>query len=223
MNKQINLAIIFIGLMLFSISLISAVDIDSFDQSMSPQKLYEPIIITQGGDNGTASFSWCNISSLRYPNQTIIISNVAMTSSNGEFSYVLDAGNVTVPGQYIAYGFCDGYSFKFDIPVTPTGVTQKSILENPVLIILFLISLILLVLGFYTKNPPIVFIAGILITISGIYTMIYGFNDYTDMYTRAAAFVIIALGSIFTIASAYEWMAEVSGQTDTDEAPAEED
>jgi len=163
------------------------------------------------------------LSTLSYPNGTLALTEEAMQNVAGKtWNYTFT--NTCQSGVYnYDYYNAEGEVYVNDFVVNPTGVIQNSILQNPILIILFLISGILLILGFYTKNPPIVFIAGILITISGVYTMIYGFNDYTDWYTRAAALTILALGIVFTIASAYEWMAEVSGDKEPEEEHEEEE
>lgn len=209
-NKQTILAIPFLAMLVFALAFISAVDVESMSQSMYPQSLYKPITITQGGDNGTDSFTWCNLTTVRYPNQSIIVSNEAMTSSSGEFSYTLGGDRVIVSGSYTAYGFCDGHSFKFDIPVNPTGMEQTSLLNNPILLIFLILATILLVLAFYMKNAPVGFTSGVMFILSGVYTMIYGFNNYTDMYTRAAGLVLISLGAIFTVAAGYEWIIDAS-------------
>jgi hypothetical protein len=196
MNNKIILSLMF-GIMLLSICSAACEPYGNYKQN-------EPVELIQ-----TCTACSSINASIVYPDSTnefVVYQNIA-----GIYNYTFS--NTAQLGTYKVIG-TDAWCYTFTI--SPTGVEQKSILENPVLLILIIISLILLVLGFYTKNPPLVFISGILITISGIYTMIYGFNNYTDMYTRAAAIVIIALGSVFTVASAYEWMAEVSGEEDNE-------
>jgi len=41
-----------------------------------------------------------------------------------------------------------------------------------------------------------------------MYTMIYGFNNVTDLYTRGIAGVIIGLGLIVSISAAYEQLTD---------------
>jgi hypothetical protein len=45
--------------------------------------------------------------------------------------------------------------------------------------------------------------------LGGIYTMIYGFNNVTNLYTRGVAITLIGIGVAFMISSAYEWVADI--------------
>jgi hypothetical protein len=49
------------------------------------------------------------------------------------------------------------------------------------------------------------FISSIIFLLLGIYTMIYGFNNTIDMYTRGTALVFLGIGMFVMFASAYDW------------------
>ena len=134
------------------------------------------------------------------------LSNTATGYFNTSFCDTTRLGEYT----YNTYGNLNGVivSEPVTFQVTPTGITQYSILNNPILIILLVISILFLILALYTKNYPMGFISGVMFIISGIYTMIYGFNNYADDYSRTVGLVLIALGFIFMLASGYEWIAD---------------
>lgn len=155
----------------------------------------------------------CNIT-IEDPDNNIIVFFKPMVNNATieRHQYLLAGGNTTTCGEYCYDVTCQGSginstnSFCFD--VTPSGTTQTSILNNPLLIIFGLLGIGLLILGIYTENAYLGFISGALFFVVGVYTMIYGFNDTTDLYTRVVANTFIGLGLLFTLASAYEWIHE---------------
>jgi len=155
--------------------------------------------------------SYVNITSLLYPDKVSTdLINVAMTQAGTDFNYTFC--NTSQLGVYV-YKTCGNLNGEVICqPVTftstPSGVTQHSLFDNPIMIILVAVSLIFIILAFYTKSYPMGFISGIMFTVSGIYTMIYGFNSYTDDFTRAVGLVLIGLGVIFTLVSGYEWIVD---------------
>lgn len=151
-----------------------------------------------------------NVSSVRRPDGSQALGEVVMVKSGTEYTY--NFCNTTVSGTYHVNGFGDAggllTNWNYLLDVTPTGIVQASILNNPILLILLGISLMFLVLALIIKSYPMGFIAGIMFTITGIYTMIFGFNNYTDDYSRTVGMVVIALGFIFMLASGYEWISD---------------
>ena len=142
------------------------------------------------------------------PDGTIIVDNDETTpKGNGAFNYTM---TFTTVGLYKVQMFCwDGsYSFSDEgyYDVTPTGRIQGSVLNNSILIILGILGLVLVVFGATKGIPWFGFIGAVIFLLLGIYTMIYGFNEITDMYTRGVAITFIGMGFIFMFASAYEWL-----------------
>lgn len=107
--------------------------------------------------NGTFC-NYCNISSVDYPNGTIVINDVEMTKRNGDFNYTLD-GSYTdgIYGTYKVNGYCTFGSdviknWVYYVDVNPTG-EELGIQTSIIYIIIFIISILvlvsLLVLGIY--------------------------------------------------------------------------
>ncbi|MFA5395265.1 MAG: hypothetical protein WC346_04525 [Methanogenium sp.] len=107
-------------------------------------------------------------------------------SSPGIYPYVLACFGT----GYVESGVCSSH-----LEVTSTGLNSN----NKVLLFLLGFSVILLVLGFIFKSPPVGFISGILLCMSGIYIMIYGFGNIADLYTQAFALVTLGFGLLMMI------------------------
>ncbi len=168
--------------------------------------------------NGTmpTAAATCNVS-VKYPNSTYLVDNQAANNlGSGEFNITIGADNVTETGEHewVAY-CCDGIqcaagSGSFN--VNPTGKVQGSILDNTMFLVLLFMGIILIIFGMVTSFAWMGFIGSIMFLLSGINTMIYGFNDITNFYTQGVGLVIIGLGIIFMIVSAYEFFSWGSGE-----------
>ena len=83
----------------------------------------------QGGDvellQAGANFSFCNITSVKYPNSSSAITDVQMTKRGNEYNYTLDSDYTGNLGSYIVNGFCsNGTSdivWAYDFGITPNG------------------------------------------------------------------------------------------------------
>ena len=140
-----------------------------------------------------------NISTLSWPNSTVILTNGEMTKSGYTFNYTFC--DTKVAGTYI-YDYVDAsgnvYVNSFD--ATPTGDTTS----NTFFIIMILFAFALLITAFIFKNNVFAFISGCVFLVAGVYTMIYGFGDITSLYTRLVSFVVIGLGMLLSITSALD-------------------
>lgn len=175
-------------------------------------KQYEDMKISHeiriGG--ATSDSLLCNIT-LRDPDQiTLVLFQLMINNlTTQEHEYTLSGSSVTKTGEY-CYGITciDGglnETKSFCNSVTPTGRVQTSILENPILLVFVFFALFLVGFGVYFKSPWFGFIGSVMFILGGVYTMIYGFNNVTDFYTRGLAIVFLGLGFIFMFAAAYEW------------------
>lgn len=151
-----------------------------------------------------ANASACTITSVAYPNRSYFLKNVAMTKDDTEFNYTVRG--LWPTGQYIVNGQCDTVVWAYDFYVTPSGVSQDSILENPIQIILFLLGVVLLLIGIFIRNPFIGFISAVMFLLNGIYVMIYGLNNVTDLYTQGTGFVLIGVALMIMMFSAFEFI-----------------
>jgi len=145
---------------------------------------------------------------INYPNGSIFLeNNETISLGNGAFKF---STRFPETGLYKIQMFCwDGiYSFSDEgfYNITPTGKIQTSIWNNSLLLILGALGLILVITGAIKGIPWFGFIGSIMFLLIGLYTMIYGFNNTTDLYTRGVAITLLGMGVIFMFASAYEWL-----------------
>ena len=145
---------------------------------------------------------------VQYPDLTTdLVKNGTLTFQSDYYNYTLPSLNES--GIYSVVVRCEGTDNAFStftFEVTPTGKPQTSILDNPMLIVLALLGLLLVGFGAYFSNPWFGFIGSIMFLFGGIYTMVYGFNNVTDLYTRGIGVTFIGLGFIFMFTAAYEWV-----------------
>jgi len=144
-----------------------------------------------------------NISSISYPNSTIIITEQPMTKVGHTFNYSFC--NTNTIGIYI-YDYYDseGNVYVNDFEITSTGKSSN----NKIPIYLLISGLVLLILGYLFESPPIGFFSGILFILVGTFLMIYGFENITDLYTRGFALVIIGFGMTISFLAGYSWLDE---------------
>ena len=156
-----------------------------------------------------ANCTYVNISSVSYPDSTIALSESPMTKDGTRYNYTSFC-NTSKTGTYNINGFGDPDAtvtiWNFDLEVTPTGVIQDSIWNNSVLLIFIPLALILLVIGVGFKLAPIGFLSGLMFVLCGVYTMIYGFNNVTDLYTRSVAIILLALGFLISLVASWEFL-----------------
>jgi hypothetical protein len=154
-------------------------------------------------DSGTQA-----LISITAPNGSEVVDNASMTYTSTGFKYLVPTGDLGIYRALVISPTAVNTTSEFSYQVTTTGVVQDSILNNSLLIILFLIPTILVIAGVWIRNPYFGFIGGIIFVIAGVYTMIYGFNDFANLYTRAVSIVFLGIGTFFMIVSAYEWALE---------------
>ena len=146
--------------------------------------------------------------SISYPNGSAFINNKqASEIANAIFNYTT---NFPITGLYKVEMVCiDGTNTYLNsgwYDLTPTGVEQTSILDNPLLLIMGAIGIVILIFSMVYGMPFMGFIASVIFILLGIYTMLYGFNNTIDMYTRGTALVIVGIGIFVMFASAYDWV-----------------
>jgi len=197
-------ALIFIFACIFLIPQVYAID-NGYISSLAEVKQRSSVILPQSGTNGTAPWSFCNITNVFAPDHTVKISNIVMLKNGFSFTYQLDGTYTTDLGTYVVEGICgDGYnvkSFAYTFKVTTTGSTGSSSLWISLILVIF--SIIFLIISIILDNEYLGFITGVLFLVSGIYVMIYGFGNMADMYTRAIGMVLIAIGLLIFFISAF--------------------
>lgn len=134
-----KIMITMLTLLLFT-SLVSAASIGPFEFNKNVE-LYQTC------DDCT----YCNFTSIKYPNSTAILRNIAATRDNSYYYYTLDKSNISVLGEYTyCYECGDGTDTAtgcIDFEVTTDG--RDSSLSTGLAIILCTIILVLFGIGMY--------------------------------------------------------------------------
>lgn len=178
-SKLITFGLVFIVLLSF---LVSAQQ-EELIKSIGNYPLNSPIEITQGCTNQTAFCDLCNISSVKYPNSTRVISDVSMTKRPAEFNYSISSAQNNALGKYIVSGFCQSgvviKPFTYSYTITPTGndSTQNSQLIY-IIIILIVMTIVFLVAGISFDKERWVIKTGLFI--SAMLTMLININIGLD-------------------------------------------
>jgi len=198
MNKQI----IFLILIFFLVIPLISAETETYQVNQNVDLRF-----TCTSNNAIPSSSATFNITVNYPNGSSFIDNKQTTAlGNGAFNYTVlfkETGLYKV--QMFCYDGSSSYSNEGYYDITPTGKIQTSISNNPILIILGILGIGIIIFGVIKGLSWLGFIGSVMLILLGVYTMIYGFNNAIDIYTRGTALVIIGLGVIFMFASAYDW------------------
>lgn len=206
--KKILLVLIIGIFLITSIGLASAVILEEEKEIIFKQYEYADLKLPCSF-NGTNcdNTAVCNIS-IVYPNQSIfMVENQLMTNTgNGMPNYTLPNSDILGIYNYKMTCTQDAISASTSntFKITTTGINSNN--KLPIFLLIF--SVVLLAMGFIFESPPIGFFSGILFVMVGIYLMIYGFGDITDLYTRAFALITISLGMILSMSAGYSWIED---------------
>jgi hypothetical protein len=200
--KYLNIFIMLILVMGFAAPAIALETLGTFKQS-------EVVRVAQVCQDA----SYINISSITLPNSTVIYSNIQMTSA-GSGEYYFNFINTSQIGRYDVRGISDGCEKTYAVyfTITPAGGIESN---TWIFLVLLIVAVGILLLSFLFKNYIFSTIAGFALAAAGVYSMIYGFADITNNFTRMASYTIIGLGMITIVTSALELMNEMYG-TDTE-------
>lgn len=201
-NKMVNRTV-FLVIMLLLIPLVSAAPSFTFKQHEPADLKISCFDLNKTlCQAGTSCFV-----TVQYPNMADLVKNQSLTFQEDYYNVTLQPLNET--GIYSVVARCTGITSAFStftFEVTPTGKSQTSILDNPMLLILALLAIMLIGMGAYFHNPWFGFVGAIMFLLGGMYTLIYGFNNVTDFYTQGIGITLIGLGFVFMFTAAYEWI-----------------
>jgi disulfide bond formation protein DsbB len=128
-----------------------------------------------------------------------------------DYEFEIPASNFTVLGNHRWIAQCNfsntGGATYGVIEITPTGDDNN----NTIFLVLIISSVILLLLGFVFHNYVFSTISGFAFMITGVYSMINGFAGTATIYTRFLSFIIIGIGMIISVTSAFELAGETEG------------
>jgi hypothetical protein len=147
-----------------------------------------------------------NQSGMEFYNET----NTYVIGAGGDnFHFFITGGNFSTPGDYYYNVECDdstigGFASSL-ITVLPS--TESNTLF---FLILALTAVLLLIIAFIFKNTIFAFISGLTFLTTGVYSIIYGFGNFTNTYTQMLSLIIIGFGAILLIISALDFINENS-------------
>lgn len=155
LNKKI---LLFLFLGIFLISFISAQE-----TSLGTFPKGEQIELLQICSNETSLCDGCNISSVKYPNSSILISNVEMTKRAADFNYTLNNTQSNTLGVHLVNGFCITSSqvevFSYTFQITPDGspkITQgESLILIGAIVTILIMAMFFLIISIIAKSSPV--------------------------------------------------------------------
>lgn len=157
--------------------------------------------------NECPTCSWINFTAIRYPNVTTNSVDISMTKTGNNYEYTFcDTGAI---GQY-AYTTCGDKAGQetcelITFEVTPSGFTGTI----GFYFIILILSLGVMILGFYLRDPIIVVLASFGLYFVGLYILFNGIDGFKDpTYTWAIGIIILMLASYISIRSAYELIVD---------------
>jgi len=74
--------------------------------------------------------------------------------------------------------------------------------------ILVAFSFGLFYLALNRSDPTLAFFSSILFIFTGLHTMIYGFEDLTNLYSQILAMIFISMGGYIGIRAGIDWIGE---------------
>jgi hypothetical protein len=155
--------------------------------------------------------TFVNISSVTYPDSTQALGLVEMQRAGTFYNYTFcktaQLGTYRVSGYGDINNVQNYYeTFTYVFIITPTLGSESN---TTTFLFLIIGATLLIILGFAMKNEILSLIAGFLFLASGMYGMIYGFGDTTNTYTRIISLMVIALGALITLASAFNFLEDM--------------
>jgi hypothetical protein len=201
MAREITGIFIGIFLALFIMASVSAASSISISRLTYNYRVGSPIEIRNPcyyNGNNCPSATNCNIT-VYDPSNVVIVNNQQMTYGGPYFNY-------TLPGLNYSIG-----SYKCDMVCTYSGVSgsQRFYLDigsggsTSLFLILAFASLLILVVAIVMKNEYIGFASGALFIITGLFSIIYGIGNLSNMYTDSIGYVSLGLGLMFLVAAGY--------------------
>lgn len=188
---------------LISNAFVSALD------SFGTFKRCSNIRITQVCSDAT----YITITSISYPNSSLLVSNKNMTFSDGEFYYNLNSSQTCELGRYDVRGISDGCekSFAAYFEVTIDGKEKTLIKTDYQFFVFFGISMFLgLLLGAFGifKDERILIFSAMGFFAAGILANYYQQETLLIFPTETISLILIGLGMLCLAIGIYRWLPE---------------
>ena len=189
-EKQI-LIICFSLLLILFFSNVQAVKI-------SPIKQGKTARLVQVCDNCT----FVNITTIQYPDSTLLSVNKAMTKNGANYNYSFTGTGSIGDYSYTTCGNPDGVFTceTANFLVSASGFDGMLGLSIVIMFLTYAIAFI----GFFGKNEWVTILGGLAMITLGLFTLNNGIDIFRNTMTEAISFTTIGLGAFFSIFTAIE-------------------
>lgn len=153
--------------------------------------------------------SYINLTAIQYPspNSSTSTMNLVMTKDGNNYNYefcdtkLLGGYAYTTCGDKAGVETCESITFE----VTPSGFTGTL----GFYILIFVLSLGIILIGFYMEDAPITILGSFGLYFVGLYILFFGIDTMKDpVYTWALGIIILMLAAYISIRSAYELIVD---------------
>lgn len=181
-RKLLSLSLIFLSFF-FLFSFVSAT---SFEQETSVDLKI------------STNSSGCVIT-VAYPDSGIMIQEQPMTDNVGYANYTLSSTLTSTLGEYKGYSNCSTEEISFNIESSNLNLTIGFYF------ILLILSMGIVILGFYIKDYWVIVLGGFGMILLGLFLLFYGIDGFKDTaYTWGIGIIILVLGGYFSIRGSLE-------------------
>lgn len=202
--------------MIFLVSLVIAAEQDS----LGTFPVRTNIDLIQTCTNKTSFCDLCNITSIKYPDSTLLHGQGQMTDrGQGEFNLTLPRDNVTQLGDYQVSGFCKSGNeignWAYSFTITTDGLPSTPF---PIQFSIFIVGIALIIVG-TTRRRLRIFkqIGGIITIVMGVYTL---FPGYAGLNHDNLLGLLVGFSGI---GGGLYWLLEDLGDVTSDRVPFEEE
>jgi len=159
--------------------------------------------------------TYCNLTSIKYPNGTNILTNIEMIQDGTYFNYLLDGGNTSTVGTYTYYYDCGNAAeivtggIDFEVTITGDETPEgSSYILGAIFLIVFGIGWFFLFLSVQMDEPgpKIFFLLSSFVFLLGslAFALVVGFDsNFTESINTTIRVLMFAFGLIFFVVFAY--------------------
>jgi len=184
--KQKILLTLIIGMFLISLTSVTALE------SLGTFKQNTDVRIAQVCSDAT----YINISSIAYPNGSVAVSNIEMTSA-GSGEYYYEFTDTPLIGRYDVRGVSDGCenTFATYFETTQTGSNNEQTFYSIFIILSLTLGIIFFILSFIYDDKLFIFSA-IGFIASGIMVLYFPFGNTSSFITNSLSILLNGIGMI---------------------------
>jgi len=188
------------------ILLVATISTVSADESLIYKQFKGGVLEVPVFENDMSKCTTCTCTiSINFPNGTSAVRGVTTGISSNYAVYNLSSNQTSTLGVYQGDIHCtngaDNGAATFEYEVTPTGFVGTLGFYFLVL----LISLGIMVLGFYVKDAPLVILGSFGLYFIGIYILFFGIDGMRDpVYTWAIGIIVLMVAAYISVKSSLE-------------------